>query len=192
MKIETVSIDTIKPFDKNPRVHSDIQVSEMAKSISKFGQIRPVVVDENNTILVGHCIRLALLKLGMDKVEVLRKLGMSETEKKKLVLADNKIGDLGSDDFDKVMSLISELEDFDIPGFNAKVLDELLASSDHALDSYGSLPAQESPAESNFFAQAPNAPDQSTPAAPGSSAVVPPAESRRIVRCPYCGGEIEV
>ena len=142
MKTEQVKLDSIKPYEKNPRYHSDLQIQEMAKSIERFGQIRPIVIDENNTILAGHCIRLSLLHLGRDVAFVLRKNDLSEEEKVKLVLADNKIAELGSDSYDELMNLIVELEDFDVPGYDPEVLGDLLGGVDKALEEYGYFPCR--------------------------------------------------
>ena len=199
MNVETIPIDQIHPYTKNPRAHSDLQIREMAKSIELFGQIRPAVIDENGTILAGHGIRLALLILGRDSIDVLRKTGLSESQKKKLVLADNKLAELGSDDYEKIMGLIKELDDYEVPGYDPKVLDELLKGAVKAMEGYGTITSDKPVPQSNFFF------DQS----PGPSSASDPEPVQRqnntndhdrqpapeprdiIIICPHCGGEVK-
>lgn len=53
MKITTAKIKDLKHPDKNVRIHSEQQIRELKRSLEKFGQTRALVVDENNTILIG-------------------------------------------------------------------------------------------------------------------------------------------
>jgi len=193
MKTEQVKLDSIKPYEKNPRYHSDLQIQEMAKSIERFGQIRPIVIDENNTILAGHCIRLSLLHLGRDVAFVLRKNDLSEEEKVKLVLADNKIAELGSDNYDEIMNLIGELEDFDVPGYDPEVLGDLLGGVDKALEEYGILPLSdnEEKQESNFF-MPPQTQEEVIQQTVHQTQENETAKIKRSIACPHCGGEIEI
>ena len=62
MKTTAIKINVLRPHPKNPRHHNDFQINELAKSVDKFGQIRPVVIDENNVILAGHGKRLVLTR----------------------------------------------------------------------------------------------------------------------------------
>jgi site-specific DNA-methyltransferase (adenine-specific) len=64
MQIEMRPIDSIRPYDKNPRVN-DAAVDAVAASISEFGFRQPIVVDEEGVIIVGHTRYKAALKLGM-------------------------------------------------------------------------------------------------------------------------------
>jgi hypothetical protein len=174
MKTEQVKLDSIKPYEKNPRYHSDLQIQEMAKSIEMFGQIRPIVIDENNTILAGHCIRLSLLHLGRDVAFVLRKNDLSEEEKVKLVL-------------------IGELEDFDVPGYDPEVLGDLLGGVDKALEEYGILPLSdnEEKQESNFF-MPPQTQEEVIQQTVHQTQENETAKIKRSIACPHCGGEIEI
>ena len=50
LAIENKPLEEIKPFQNNPRVHSELQVKQICKSISEFGFVNPILLDENNTI----------------------------------------------------------------------------------------------------------------------------------------------
>ena len=56
MEIITMKlVDLVKP-EKNVRIHTEQQLKEFQRSVKMFGQIRPIVVDENNVILAGKQI----------------------------------------------------------------------------------------------------------------------------------------
>lgn len=52
--------------EKNVRVHTEAQIKEFEKSIRMFGQLRPIVVDETNTILAGNGLCVTLQRMGIE------------------------------------------------------------------------------------------------------------------------------
>jgi len=90
-KIEWLSVETLIPYAKNARTHSDEQVAQIAGSIKEFGFNNPVLVDKNNSVIAGHGRLMAARKLGMDKVPVVQLGHMTEAQRKAYVLADNRI-----------------------------------------------------------------------------------------------------
>ncbi|BED92039.1 MAG: terminase [Candidatus Improbicoccus pseudotrichonymphae] len=46
-KYENISIEKLKPYEKNARIHSDEQTEKIAKSIDEFGFINPVLIDSD-------------------------------------------------------------------------------------------------------------------------------------------------
>lgn len=139
MKITKVNVDTLKSPEKNVRKHNEKQIMELARSIEKFGQIRPVVIDENNVVYCGNGLVEAAKYAGWKQVEVLKKTGMSEADKKKLMIADNRIYTLGFDDFENINSIIEEIGDFDIPGFDTETLEAMFGDIDEEIESFGVL-----------------------------------------------------
>lgn len=138
MKTEKALLTTLKPYPGNPRKHTELQIDEMVKSITQFGQYRPIVVDEGNVILAGHGIAMALTKMGRKDADVLHVVGLTEAQKTKLVLADNKLAELGTPDYDAMFDLLQGLKgDLDIPGFDADSLNMLIANVDGAFESVG-------------------------------------------------------
>ena len=79
------------PFAKNARTHSEKQVAEIAGSIREFGWTNPILVDGENGIIAGHGRLLAARKLGMAEVPVIELSGLSEAQKRALVIADNRL-----------------------------------------------------------------------------------------------------
>lgn len=128
-KIEWLSVETLIPYAKNARTHSDEQVAQIAGSIKEFGFNNPVLIDKENSIVAGHGRLMAARKLGMDKVPVVRLEHMTEAQRKAYVLADNRIA-LNSGWDTSMLSLeLQELKDdidLSLLGFDADELDALL------------------------------------------------------------------
>ena len=71
-RIELWPIDRLRPYERNPRTHSEAQVDQIAASMVEFGWTNPVLVDEQGGILAGHGRLLAARKLGLAEVPVIR------------------------------------------------------------------------------------------------------------------------
>lgn len=84
-------VESLIPYARNSRTHSDEQVAQIAASIREFGFTNPVLVDEVGGIIAGHGRVMAARKLAMLEVPVLVLAGLSETQKRAYVIADNKI-----------------------------------------------------------------------------------------------------
>jgi DNA modification methylase len=125
-RFEMIPVGQIEPFAKNSRKHSEVQVQQIVNSISEFGFTNPILIDEKNTIIAGHCRLLAVKKIGMETVPCIVLSGLSETQKRALVIADNKLALNAEWDIDILLSEIKSLQDesFDIEltGFS---LDEI-------------------------------------------------------------------
>lgn len=126
--------DLVKP-GKNVRIHTEQQIKEFRRSVEMFGQIRPVVVDENNVILAGNGLYDTLVAMGKDTVDVYRYDNLTENQKKKLMIADNKIFNLGIDNLDTLNSFLEELQgDLDIPGFDEEILKQMVSEAEEVTD----------------------------------------------------------
>jgi len=123
MKIVKMKISELKCPEQNIRIHTEKQIQEFERSVKMFGQIRPIVVDDDNVILCGNGLYATLVKMGIDTADVYKVTGLTENQKKKLMIADNKIYGLGIDDLDTFNKFLSDLgEDLDIPGFDESIL----------------------------------------------------------------------
>lgn len=140
MKIERRKIADLKPVEKNTRVHNRKQIEELIRSFKMFGQIRPIIIDENNVIWCGNGFYEAAREAGETEIDVYCIAGMSEDKKKKLMLADNQIFTLGGTNTIVMDEILSGLGDFDVPGYDAATLEQLYGDIDEAaeaLSSYG-------------------------------------------------------
>jgi DNA modification methylase len=133
-RIELWPIDRLRPYERNPRTHSEAQVDQIAASMVEFGWTNPILVDENAGILAGHGRLLAARKLGLAEVPVIRFEHLSEAQKRAYVLADNQIAlQAGWDDAllaEELAWLRDDRFDLDLIGFDASDLERLLAIAD--------------------------------------------------------------
>jgi len=147
MKITTVKLSDLKKPEKNIRIHTEKQLKEFERSVTMFGQIRPIVIDENNVILAGNGLYDTLLLMGKSTAEVYKYDNLTENQKKKLMIADNKIFSLGIENLDTLNSFLEELqEDLDIPGFDEKILKQMVSDAEDVTDKiaeYGTLDESE-------------------------------------------------
>jgi DNA modification methylase len=133
-RIELWPIDRLRPYERNPRTHSEVQVDQIAASMVEFGWTNPILIDENAGILAGHGRLLAARKLGLGEVPVIRFEHLSEAQKRAYILADNQIAlQAGWDDAllaEELAWLRDERFDLDLIGFDATELERLLALAD--------------------------------------------------------------
>jgi ParB-like chromosome segregation protein Spo0J len=133
-RIELWAVDRLRPYERNPRTHSEAQVDQIAASMVEFGWTNPILIDENAGILAGHGRLLAARKLGLAEVPVIRFEHLTEAQKRAYILADNQIAlQAGWDDAllaEELAWLRDERFDLDLTGFDASELERLLALAD--------------------------------------------------------------
>jgi site-specific DNA-methyltransferase (adenine-specific) len=95
----TLKINEIKPYEKNAR-KNDEAVPVVMESIKQCEYIAPIIIDEHNIILAGHTRFKALKRLKYKEIEVLRVYGLTEEQKRKYRLLDNKTNEIAQWDFD--------------------------------------------------------------------------------------------
>ena len=130
LEIEHLPVETLIPYARNARTHSDEQISQIAGSITEFGFVNPILIGEDNVIIAGHGRLMAAQRLGLPTVPVIMLAHLSETQRRALVLADNKIAENAGWD-EKLLSLeLLALQDdhFDLSmiGFSDEEISDLL------------------------------------------------------------------
>lgn len=209
MKVVQKKLSELHKIEKNIRRHSQKQISEYVRSLKMFGQVKPLVIDEKGTILIGNGLYEALLSMGEEKADCYVMTGLSEKEKKKLMLADNRVYELGMTDTDVFDEIIRSLEgDVDVPGWDADLLETLNATIqdvNEMVDSYGNYQPEEiarynerRPADTGSGGQAQgswpaadNSPGNTCPA-PEAAEAAPQGDSTRYIICPKCGERIGI
>src|SRR5262249_15479251 len=130
MFVEMRPIDSIRPYENNPRLN-DAGVDAVAASLREYGLAPPIVVDENGVIIVGHTRFKAALQLRMKEVPVHVAVGLTPAQARAYRIADNQTATLSSWDQDKLPLELIELQklDFDLnlTGFSGDELQRLLA-----------------------------------------------------------------
>lgn len=141
--VEYISPDMLKPHPKNSRIHSEKQIEKLQRSIREFGFAKPVIVDEDYTILAGHGAVLAAKAENLKSIPCFILTGLTDEQKRAYIITDNRMSDLSYFDMNAVVSEIEELcgRNFDvsITGF-----DESLICND-SLDSLEDILRRKSP-----------------------------------------------
>lgn len=123
MKVETVSIDKIKPYENNPR-NNDDAVDAVANSIKEFGWQQPIVVDNGRVIIAGHTRYKAAKKLGYKEVPIVVAANLTKEQVNAYRLADNKVGELANWDTkkldDELQALLDQIDMTDF-GFDENI-----------------------------------------------------------------------
>lgn len=174
-----MELKDLKHPEKNVRKHPEAQIDAYVESLKLFGQIRPIVCDEQRLILIGNGMVMAMRRAGWTEAEVHIREGLTEAQKKSLMLADNRIFEMGIDDHEAIHVFLQEMEDLDIPGFDRAVVDRMLASQEQieqSIQSYGS------PGEGET--------KSGKPPVPPTRDETPQETSRPQIQCPHCGAKV--
>lgn len=121
MDVSQRKIEEIKPYERNAKDHTDAQVQQIAASIKEFGFNQPIVVDENDIIIVGHGRYLAAHALGLEEIPVI-KANLPADRAAAYRLADNKLNE-SEWKMDLVIEELKGLsnEMIDLTGFDARL-----------------------------------------------------------------------
>jgi len=129
--------------EDNVRLHPSRQIEEYKRSLAMFGQTKNAVIDENNRVLIGNGLVIAAGELDWDEVDVVQRTDLSESQKLKLMISDNKIFGLGVDNLDTIDSIFEKLRgDLDIPGYDEETLQTMIAGAEEVsadIANYGIL-----------------------------------------------------
>jgi hypothetical protein len=118
-KTERRSVDSLIPYARNSRVHSNDQVKQIASSIKEWGFTNPVLIEPDGGIIAGHGRVMAAKLLGLSEVPCVIAEGWTEPQKRAYVIADNKLAEQGSWD-QELLSL--ELKDIELSGFDMDLI----------------------------------------------------------------------
>jgi len=125
-------------YARNARTHSEDQVAQIAASIVEFGFTNPILAGSDGVIVAGHGRAEAARKLGMDTVPVVVLDHLTPTQRRALIIADNRIAEnAGWDEAMLRIELQSLQEDgfnLDITGFDADALAEIMAGEETTVD----------------------------------------------------------
>lgn len=119
LKIVYRPLKDLIPYAKNARLHSELQIAQIAASIKEFGFNQPILLDGRNGIIAGHGRFEAAFKLAMHEVPTIDLSHLTETQKRAYVIADNKIA-LNSE-WDREM-LALEIGDLRDAGYDLGIL----------------------------------------------------------------------
>src|SRR5690606_208761 len=134
LAVEYRALDSLVPYARNARTHSEAQIAEIAGSIREFGFTNPVLISEDDTLIAGHGRVLAARLLAMETVPSIVLTGLSESQRRALVLADKRIALNGGWEESLLELELTDVKearyDVGIMGFEAGELDRLLLGSE--------------------------------------------------------------
>lgn len=129
-KIEQWPTTRLVPYARNARQHSDDQIARIAASIAEFGFTNPILAGSDGVIVAGHGRLAAAQKLGLETVPVIVLDHLTPTQRRALVLADNRLAELASWDTEMLKIELDALADdgfeVDLTGFDDAAIAELL------------------------------------------------------------------
>lgn len=217
MKVVARKLAELHMPEKNVRKHNDKQIGEYIRSIKMFGQIKPLVIAEDGEILAGNGLFMALQRMGAESCDCYVMTGLTPAQRRKVMLADNRVYELGMTDIGVFDEIIRELgEDTDVPGWDEDLLQMITATAadaDEMIASYGVYTPQEVQRTADRQREDPQAyvpPSAPSAAADGVSGTTQPGEaavdspdaqppsgaaetlSGRYIICPHCGARIEL
>lgn len=91
--VEMLAIGMIKPYQKNPRVHSEKQIEKIQKSILQFGFTAPILVDEDNNIVAGHARYEAMKQLNAVQIPTIQLENLTPEQIRAYRITDNRIAE---------------------------------------------------------------------------------------------------
>jgi ParB-like chromosome segregation protein Spo0J len=130
LELKYLAIKDLKGYANNSRTHSEKQIKQISKSIKEFGFTNPILIDEDNTIIAGHGRLEAAKQTGLDEVPTVCIAGLSDKQKRALIIADNKLALNAGWDLEILSAEIQELKDdefeIELLGFDAGELVDIL------------------------------------------------------------------
>lgn len=133
MKVKNVAINSITPYKDNPRKIDGDAIEKVANSIKEFGFEQPIVVDKNNTVIVGHTRLLAAKKLKLKQVPIVVADKLTPEQVTAYRLADNKTGELSDWDYTALEHELDNVTGLDMTSFG---FEDSEFSADGDLDDY--------------------------------------------------------
>ena len=116
MEIKMIKVDELIPYENNPR-KNDEAVNYVMQSIKDFGFKVPIVIDKDNTIIAGHTRYKASQELGLKEVPCIVADDLTEEQVKAFRLADNKVGELASWDYDLLNMELDDILEFNMEDY---------------------------------------------------------------------------
>ncbi len=139
-KLEHWPIERLLPYIRNARTHSEAQIAQIAASIAEFGFTAPILAGSDGVIVAGHGRLAAARKLGLASVPVVVLEHLTPTQRRALVIADNKIAENAGWDEELLRLELAELQeaDFDLAltGFDADELLEIMVGEESTTEGH--------------------------------------------------------
>ena len=120
--VQEVSLENLRPYERNAKKHGPGQVEKLKASITEFGFLTPCLIDSDYNLIAGHGRVMAAKELGIETVPCVFIEGLTDEQRRAYILADNRLGELGEWDIDLVVGELIELDelgfDVELTGFD--------------------------------------------------------------------------
>lgn len=152
LAVSYISPEEVKPYQNNPKKHSEKQITQIINSIKEFKFNNPILIDENNVLIAGHGRLLASKHLQIKEIPAIRLTHLTESQKKAYRIADNKLTENGAWDTDLLKIEFEEIQklnldlNLDITGFDNQDIDLLFnppPPADNKLNKIPYIPEKE-------------------------------------------------
>ena len=104
-------VNELIPYERNPRIHPQTQIDQLAGSIREWGWTMPILIDADDNVIAGHGRLYAAQQLGIEEVPCVTATDWPEEKKKAYVIADNKLSENGSWDDGLFFAELRSLQD---------------------------------------------------------------------------------
>lgn len=132
LQIEYLPIRDLKVNPANPRLHSKLQIKQLAQSVEAFRFNVPILINREGNVIAGHARLLAAEKIGLEKVPTIRLEHLTDEQAKAFAIADGRLAEMGSWDDRLLAETLKEISllnlDFSIEatGFTMAEIDILI------------------------------------------------------------------
>jgi DNA modification methylase len=134
LRIEYLLVDDLRAYQNNPRLHSKTQIDKLARAISDFGFLIPILIDDQNTVLAGHARIEAAKKLASRNVPCIRAGHLTEAQKRTFTILDNRLAEEATWDFQLLAKEIEFLQnegiDLTTTGFEIPEIEMIFDATD--------------------------------------------------------------
>jgi DNA modification methylase len=138
MELIKKKVSELIPYINNSRTHSEEQITQLISSIKEFGFTNPILLAPDNSIIAGHGRLQAVKKLGHEEVPCIIVQGLTKTQIKALIIADNQLALNAGWDLEKLSVEIEGLEaekfDLSLLGFEDSFLKSLKGEQEGLID----------------------------------------------------------
>jgi ParB-like chromosome segregation protein Spo0J len=140
LKIEYRTLDSLVPYARNARTHSEEQISQIAASIGEFGFTNPILIDADQGIIAGHGRLAAAKELGLETIPCIDLSHLSDEQKRAYIIADNKLALNGGWNDELLRLELTDLKELganlELTGFDAMELADIMLGKDVEFKEY--------------------------------------------------------
>ena len=144
MELIKKKVSDLIPYINNSRIHSEEQITQLISSIKEFGFTNPILLSPDNSIIAGHGRLQAIKRLGHEEVPCIIISGLTKTQIKALIIADNQLALNAGWDLEKLSVEVEGLKDedfnIDILGFEDDFIKDLLNKGNKGLTDEDEVP----------------------------------------------------